>query len=323
MKPWVKAAVSVALLALLFVVLPWSDVRTAIARLPGRVWFLVLAGFVAGHVVSAFKWRLLVNTGHGELRPSDAIRCHGAGLFANMCLPSFVGGDVLRALLAGRATGHPEAAVLAGVADRTLDMSTMLILIVLGALASHQALPGWSRTVVGVALALGVVAAFVALPLLLRRPLKRWPRKLRRPLARGMVSLRRMARRPRVAVMAFALSVTIQSAFVMLNVWIGRSVGIDVATSIWFMAWPLAKIAGLLPVSLGGIAVRDATFGALLVPFGVPMATGVVAHLVWQTVMIAGGLIAGLTWWLLSRRTTAGAHDVGAELHAAAESPRG
>ena len=68
--------------------------------------------------------------------------------------------------------------------------------------------------------------------------------------------------------------------------------------SIWSI-W----LAGLLPVSLGGLGVRDATQGALLTGFGVPAARGVVASLIWQSVLIVGGLLAGLYWWLGSRRS--------------------
>jgi uncharacterized membrane protein YbhN (UPF0104 family) len=81
----------------------------------------------------------------------------------------------------------------------------------------------------------------------------------------------------------------------------GRSVGIEVPLAVWFLVWPLAKIASLLPISLGGLAVREASLAALLVPFGVPVARSVVCSLLWQTVLIAGGLLGGLTWLILSR----------------------
>jgi uncharacterized membrane protein YbhN (UPF0104 family) len=71
---------------------------------------------------------------------------------------------------------------------------------------------------------------------------------------------------------------------------------------VWFLVWPLAKLAGLLPISLGGLAVREATLAALLAPFGVPIALGVVCSLLWQTVLIAGGLLGGLAWLGLGRR---------------------
>jgi glycosyltransferase 2 family protein len=71
--------------------------------------------------------------------------------------------------------------------------------------------------------------------------------------------------------------------------------------------WPLSKLAALVPITLGGLGVREATLAALLVPFGVPPAVGVVAALLWQTVLITGGLFAGAVWWFLTRRQEGGA----------------
>ena len=307
MKVWLKATISVGLLVLLFVLLPWDQVRTAVTNMSGRVWLGVLAVFAVGHLVGAQKWRLLVGASRGRLRYADAVRCYGAGLFANLCLPSIVGGDVLRAVLAGRETGRMEAAFLAGIMDRAIDVATLALLIAAGALFARDALPGWSGEVLTATIAVGVAVSLFVLPLALRRPLARWPRRVRRPVGRALVALRHMAQSPGRAVVAVVLSIAIQGTFVVLNIWIGGAIGIHLALPLWFMAWPLAKVAGLMPISLGGLAVRDATFGALLVPLGVPMARGVVAALVWQTVMIAGGLLGGLAWWALSRRRPAGA----------------
>ena len=304
MKVWAKAAVSVGLLGLLFALLPWSDVRSAFTRMPGRVWLGVLALFSLGHLAGVQKWRLLLQAGRGRIGYADAVRCYGAGLFANLCLPSIVGGDVLRAMMAGRITGRMEAAFLSSIMDRVIDVGTLAILITGGAIASRGALPGWGGEVLTVALAIGFGVAVLAIPFVLRRPLAKWPRKVRRPLGRALVALRHLAQRPALALAALATSLSIQTLFVLLNVWIGAQLGIALPLAIWFMAWPLAKVAGLMPISLGGLAVRDATFGALLVPLGVAMATGVVAALVWQTVMIAGGLLGGLAWWLLTRMKT-------------------
>jgi uncharacterized membrane protein YbhN (UPF0104 family) len=82
--------------------------------------------------------------------------------------------------------------------------------------------------------------------------------------------------------------------------------GVTIPFGAWLFAWSLAKLSGLVPISLGGLAVRDATLAALLVPFGVPAAYGVVVSLAWQSVLIAGGLISGVFWWV-QRPKVAGA----------------
>lgn len=301
MKIWLRIAVSGGLLALLLLFLPWDTVRGAIDRLPLSLWLGVLGGFIAGHLLGVLKWRVLVNAGGRPLQMRDAVRCYSAGLFANLCLPSIVGGDILRAALAARATGNPEAAVIAGVVDRTIDVATLGILIAGGGILARDALPGWGRDALTVAFLAGTLAVVVFLPLLIRRPLERWPSRFRRRIGRGLVALRSVSRRPGSALTSLALSVIIQSGFVLLNVAVGRAIGIDIPMPVWFLVWPLAKVAGLLPISLGGLAVRDAAFAALLVPLGVSMTLGVLASLIWQSVLIAGGLLAGIVWWSIAR----------------------
>ena len=301
MRVWAKAAFSAALLALLLILLPWGQVREALARLPLLVWIGVLGGFTAGHLVGIGKWRLFVNSAKATLRWRDAVLCYSAGLFANLCLPSIVGGDVLRLGLAARFTRRPEAALWGGVMDRISDLLALALLVTGGALLAQRQIEGWIGQVLLVLVLSLLGFGVIALPFLWRRPLARWPRRLRRPIGRSLVGLRQLARRPGPAGLGLLLSLLIQSSFVLLNAWLGSQVGIAVDLPVWFMIWPLAKIASLLPISLGGLAVREASLAALLLPFGVPAARSVVCSLLWQTVLIAGGLLGGLTWLVLDR----------------------
>lgn len=301
MKPWLKAGISLILLVLLFVILPWDGVRDALGRLSPRIWLGVLGGFVLGHLLGVLKWRLFVNAARGGLGVRDAVACYSAGLFANLCLPTIVGGDVLRVALAGQITHRPEAALSGGIMDRLTDMLALAILVTVGGIFARHHLAGWLGQALTVAIVVGLGMVVLAFPLILRRPLARWPQRIRRPLGRGLVGVRALWRRPTVALVGLGCSLAIQSGFVLLNVWLGRSVGIDVGYATWFLVWPLAKIAALVPISLGGIAVREGSLAALLLPFGVPAATSVVCSLLWQTVMIAGGLLGGLAWFFLGR----------------------
>jgi uncharacterized membrane protein YbhN (UPF0104 family) len=317
MTPWIKGAISVVLLALLFVILPWADVRDALGRLPAHVWLGVLAGFLAGHALGIVKWRLFVNAARADIGAADATLCYAAGLFTNLCLPSIIGGDLIRLGLAGRITRRPEAALWGGVMDRVTDMLALALLVLAGGVLARGHVQGWFGQALTVTLAVGLGLAVLAMPLVLRRPLARWPRRLRRPIGRGLVGLRRLWQRPALALLGLTLSLTIQGSFVLLNAWLGRSIGIDVGLAAWFLVWPLAKITALLPISLGGLAVREGSLAALLLPFGVPAALSVVCSLLWQSVLIAGGLLGGLVWLILGRRRKAMLGAMSAQLHVA------
>lgn len=312
MKRWLKFLVSFGVLGLLLVLLPWKEIISVWRDVSIPLWLSIVAGFIAIHFVGVAKWRMILNTNAGGslLGFFDAYRFYVAGLFANLCLPSIVGGDVLRAALAGKRIGEPEAVVLGGVADRMIDTIALGALIGVGGILAGSVISGWSTQFALILILVGAGLALLLLPFVLRRPLDRWPKKYRRNVGRGLVSIRRLWRNPRVAVIAFVLALSMQTSFVLLNAWLGWSLGIDVPLAVWFLAWPLAKAAGLVPVSIGGLGVRDATLAALLVPFGVPAAQGLVASLVWQTVLIAGGLLGGLSWWLMGRARGAGEESI-------------
>lgn len=308
MKLLIKAGISLAILVGVFVFVPLQQLREAASRVDPRAWVVVLLGFLAGHTLGVIKWRLLVNGGRPNLRLVSAARCYAAGLFANLCLPSIVGGDTVRALLAARETRRPEATVLGGLADRAIDTATVAFLVALGAVLARHALPGWAVRLLAVTIGALGLAGTIGLLIAARLPIRRWPRRFRRPVSRGLVALRRLRRQPRIALTAIVLSLAIQTAFIALNARVGASMGVVIPFGAWLFAWSLAKLSGLVPISLGGLAVRDATLAALLVPFGVPAAYGVVVSLAWQSVLIAGGLLSGVIWWVLKPRTADSPH---------------
>lgn len=301
MKLWLKILVSLGFFGLLLFLVPWRQVIEAITNISPLVWLAALSGFVGGHFLGVLKWRMILNSGRSNLRLVDGIRCYAAGLFANLCLPSIVGGDVLRAALAGKTTGRPEAAIFGGIVDRTIDIAGLGMLVVVGFILSGTALPEWGSRYHLIVVGLGVIGGTIAFVLAIRRPLRRWPRRVRKSIGRTLVAIRSLRRSPRVAITALALSLFIQSGFVGLNAWIGTSIGITLPLAVWFFAWPLAKFVGLLPVSLGGLGVRDASFASILIPFGIVATQGLAVSLVWDSILIGGGLIGGLIWWILRR----------------------
>ncbi|MFN0178760.1 MAG: YbhN family protein [Gemmatimonadales bacterium] len=301
MKLGLKILVSGSLLAAVFAIVPWREMRDAAVALPPQVWGGVLLGFLAGHALGIDKWRRFVNIGRAGLRSVDATLCYSAGLFANLCLPSIVGGDLLRMGLAGRITRRPEAALWGGVMDRLTDTIALILLAAVGGVLARQQLTGWASTLLNASLVVGLGIVGLAVPAAARRPLERWPRKVRRPIGRSLVAFRRLGRQPAVAAAGLAKSLTIQGGFVLLNAWMGTHLGITVPLAVWLLTWPLAKIASLIPISLGGLAVREASLAAAMLPFGVPAARAIAASLLWQTVLIASGLLGGLVWLVLSR----------------------
>jgi len=287
-RQWIiRVAGSGLVLGLIFWLLPTGELWRAIASLPPALWLGVLAAFLAGHVVAAGKWWLLAVRDAG-IPFGTALRAHFAGLVANLCLPGVAGGDVVRAGLVLRGADDKARIAVGSLGDRLLDSFGLLLLATAGALFAIDGAAWWSGPLprIGALLALVAVAGWLAAVLLPRLPLKGVAARI----ADAVAAFRRQ---PARLLACLLLSVSVQAAFIALNIALAIACGLDVGPAAWFFAWPLAKLLAVAPVSIGGLGVREAGLAALLAPFGASAAIVVAVGLIWQTVLIAGGLIGG------------------------------
>jgi len=287
MLRWViRTVVSVSVVAVLVAVASTDGLRQAFGEIRGAVWLASLAVFLAGHALNAAKYCWLLQDPRATL--GLCLRAHFAGLVANLGLPGVAGGDVVRATYLLPHGVAPRAATVASVLDRLVDTATLGLLIGAGALVAGVP-PALSTANIGIrwpliAAATGALVLGAAAVVLLKRK-----------KGGSGVSLASLAAdiRGRAGALAAAVAVTavVQSAFVLTNVWMAADLGLDIGTAPWFVAWPLSKIIAILPISLGGIGVREAALVSLLAPFGAPSALVFASGLLWQGVLMVSGLL--------------------------------
>ncbi len=289
-----RAAISGGLLALLLAWFSSTRILDVLRQIPLSVGGLVVVLFLLGHVFSAMKWRMLVSGAGAPIGGWVALRAHAAGLFANLCLPSIIGGDVVRAGLAVRAAGRVEAVALGTLADRLIDTTALVGIAGVAAVLSPELARGRAGTALVAAGILLLLAVLGGVAVTRWVPAGRLPERLRQPAARVRAALDALARVPLWTGTALGVSVFVQGAFVGLNVALARGIGIDLPFLAWLLAWPLAKLVALLPISLGGIGVREVALAAFLSPFGIEPALAVAQSLAWEAVLVTGGSVAGV-----------------------------
>jgi len=291
---------SAVVLGLLFWALPFGDIAAAIRRVPAGVWPAALVAYLSLHLLGVAKWRLLINTAGAGLSFRDATRAYYMGLFGNTFLPSLVGGDVVRAGVAFGATRSKAGLLLGSGVDRLLDVLGLVALAGVGALLAPRALDPQSRWILSTVGGLLGAACATAWLAATRFPLRWLPFGVRRKLVPVRRALRAM-RNPGVLAGALALGMTLQSFLIVLNWGLGQAIGISAPLYVWLFVWPLAKIAGLLPLTQNGFGVREAAQAALFAPFGVSAAMAVAVGLVFDAVILSGGLLGALMAFALSR----------------------
>jgi glycosyltransferase 2 family protein len=296
---WAAAAL---VLGILLYLLPVAPLRAALARVPLTRFVAVLLIYLFALSAGIIKWHMVVNTAGAQLRFAESTQCYTSGLFGDLFLPSVIGGDVARLAVGISHSPRPAAVITGNVADRFLDLAAQLTLVSIGLMLLPGSLPKALQAPARHVLFAGVVAAVVFLLLVctLHRPLLQGRSiRVRRRLAQVRHAIRMVGRRPYRLVLGWLLGITVQGTYVLLTALLGVSCGLGVPLRVWLFAWPLAKIAAVMPITQGGIGVREAALVVLLAPFGAPASTVLATGIVWEGVIIAGALLAGLTAFLL------------------------
>jgi uncharacterized membrane protein YbhN (UPF0104 family) len=280
-----RALVSAAALLILLAFVPVPLLSAGIAQAPAHVLLAALLLFVAGHLAAAFKWRLLQGQDSG-LPMLAILRAHFAGVVANLWLPGVIGGDAVRAALALRQTSHLATVAVASVADRIIDSAGLLLLSGIGVLLAG-ARSGRASEIVLLSAGAAAAAVAVGAPGYVYLRSRASSDRARRLLD----AIDFIVKRPGLVGTALAISIGVQVTFILVNAGLGRAVGMDAPMAAWFMAWPLAKLAALAPISVAGIGVREAALVVLMRPFGDSPEAILAAGLLWQAVFIIGGLL--------------------------------
>ena len=294
-----RFALSAALIGFLVWWLPTDILLASFSRIPFLHWVAVVCAFLAVHSVAAMKWRMLLLVVGVHTSILTVLRGHAAGLFANLCLPTIVGGDFVRAAIVARGGSVSLTSVAIGsLADRLNDTLALVLISAGGAWYLSSSTVGDSFQILDYGLLKPIaitMVVMVLLPLaaLICLPVKIWPKKLRRTVDSAGQAAELLLKNPATGVLALLLSVVIQLLLISLNILLAMAIGLSAQWALWFFAWPLAKLVSLLPISLGGLGVRDAALLTLLTPHVAIPALVVAQSLSWQAVLIISGVLAG------------------------------
>lgn len=286
---WLRIAVSLGILAVLFSKIPLEDVRHSLAgvRLPLMVLAYLL--YLGGQSLSAFKWRLLAEPLGFRRRFRDYLSFYFIGMYFNLFLPTNIGGDVGRGYYLASEDRQWLLAYYSIVTERVTGTIALFLVASVGVLAAGaRTLPDW--VIWGTVLvAFGLFASIPFVPFLLR-VVKSRVRRLS-PYVREELTL--YWRRPKILVQVFLLSVIFQLIWVVLQFLIGLSMGLSLPLSVFLVVAPLTSFAAFLPVSFNGIGLREAAYVFLLGRFGVEPHVALSFGILWLAVVVASSLVGG------------------------------
>jgi hypothetical protein len=273
----VKIAVSVGLLALLVTRSDaprlWSYVRSAsILWLAGALGFYLLMV-----LASAWRWGLLLRAQGTPVPARRLTQSFLVATFFNNFLPSNIGGDVVRITDTAKDTHSRTLAATVVLMDRGIGLLAAASGSVRGPVPSWML---WGGLMIAAAISAPAVLAPNGLERLLH-PLRRLhPEWVGARLQQLTTVLHRFRQAPRALAGCFLGAVIVQALLVAFYVAIAHSIGL--AISPWHMAVvvPMSFLVQMLPVSVNGLGLREATFSYYFSRLGLPIEAALVVSLV-------------------------------------------
>jgi len=235
-------------------------------------WLLpALALVMLATVPGAARWRLILQKAEIEVSGVQAVKTFAASLVLNNVLPTSVGGDAVRAWSVGKASGRLLRAALSTVLDRATAVACLFLLAWTALAVDADEVPAVLVSVLlWLTLGLAAVTAVAALVAAGIRPVvRRIPRRIAMMLREAWATLRMWGRSRSLISWLLVLGVLYQLLAVLALVLVGRVARVDLSFSLAAVTAAIVVVAMLVPISVGGLGVREGGFVLLLGEAGV------------------------------------------------------
>lgn len=296
--------------ALLYLALRKADFVALAERIDATsLGWLALAMLVAlvQIFISTLRWLTISADSGATLGLTQAFRYNMIGSFFNQTLPSAIGGDAMRLWLVARAGAGWRAAAYSVFVDRAVGLIALAVLIMC-ALPWSLKLIGNPNGQLGIILldsaALGAGAVFLALHLLPFDLLTRiWA--TRHFYACSQIAYRLLFR-AKSGPWLVTISLLIHVLAVAVAWCAARAITspVDFAQLLYLV--PPIMLITMIPISIAGWGVREASLGLAFGYAGLPPGDGVAVSLLFGAVYFVVGGFGGMIWILSAEKAAKG-----------------
>jgi glycosyltransferase 2 family protein len=287
----VRIAVAVGLLALLLTGVDWPIVLGHIERMTPAVVLLVIIAFAVQLAVSSWKWQWALRIHELNFPYAFLTRVLVIGFFLNNFLPTSIGGDAYRVYRTLPPTPPKSRAISAVLLERVVGLVALLLLGLAGAVALFSS-NDLARAYV--TLAAAGTAVFGAAVLLM------WLRTPRLPQSRWLApiaeNLRTIATARSAWLPLIGISLLFQAQAILIIFELFRALDVHVTLSQTALIAAAAGIAAIIPFSINGLGIVEATFAGTAVAVGVSYEAGLLVALLIRVLVIPLTLLAGLVY---------------------------
>lgn len=292
MKTLFKLIVSVTLLFVVFRDVQFEDVLRSIIQYSPRVLAEVATLQVFALILATFKWRkFLPEYSFGKL-----FRFIFIGQFYSLILPGQLLGEAAKAYSFARGKEGKSRIAASVVVDKITGLVGLLLVSIFGILFTRTELPGNWRWAVAVAFIIALVSIFLFRFEFVKTFIERHASTLH-PVSKFFWAYHKYAEDTKLVVRAVVLGVLFQLSIVWLTFILAESMNIHISPLDWFWIFGVVSVAVLIPITIGGLGVRESIFVSLLGFFAVAPVQALTLSFSIFAIQAITALVGGMLEW--------------------------
>ncbi len=251
---------------------------------------VALSIYTLNVVASTWRWRLLLDAQDVRLPRRKLLNSYLVANFFNNFLPSNIGGDVIRIRDTAPAARSKTLATTVVLVDRGLGLMGLVLVAALGATmvvgargqGSSPIWPAWlwAGFLLGAAATAPAVFAPEGFGRLLQPLTVVHPEWVGSHIETLTAALGRFRERPSALLGCFGGAVLVQVLLVFFYLAVVRALQIPVQAWDLTVIVPLSFVVQMLPISINGFGVREATFSFYFARLGLTIESAVLLSLV-------------------------------------------
>ncbi len=257
--------------------------------------------FICLQCTSAFRWSIILHKDI-DVPYRKLLAIYFIGMFFNNFLPTMVGGDIIKGLYLYKETKKGGVSVASIFMDRYSGFSALIIITTIAVITGYSlikgtTLPGFFFFLIG-----GYTAASLIIWV---GPLHSWAMNIfarihfygiNHKIDALYKTLMGYKGHKDILFKILLISFIVQAGVIVGYYILARSLGIDVRLAYFFFFIPLATVFTMVPITVGGLGLREGAFVYLFTMVGATKEQAISLSLIWYVVMVAVSMIGGLAF---------------------------
>jgi uncharacterized protein (TIRG00374 family) len=243
-------------------------------------------------VLFSLRWWYLYRIQDPHRPYKTTIGSYYLGLFCNNFLPTGIGGDIVRIIRLRNVGFNTHILVSSTMLDRIIGLSSILLMGLVAIVFTPNLNLSSNTKLLLILLAISIA---LGLRLLFSDYVSRFAQFLHKKFDRikiaqltyTVISTLLEYRKQRTQILlTFFISFVAQYLLIFCYILIGISLDIELPISVYFTIVPIVFVATALPISIGGLGIRESTLIALFVFFQVDKQTAIALSLFYFAIIL-------------------------------------